>query len=228
MSSKTTFELDGDQSINDYDHPLFSYNLWTLAGWMDYWITPKVKVGVGATGGFLDVSRNPNQTYQQGLVRAEYDMTENVAIRGSAGGEAREFQSGQGNRFNGVFSLGGTYKPWENTKLLFDAYRREESSLVAAGENYTVTGLSAGICQVIAEKYTLGLTGGFDHSDYYTTAQGMNRNSPYNYFFVRSGIDCHISNEFTVGCFYQYQENKSSQANAFNNNLTGFTLAYHF
>ena len=228
LSSKTTFELNCDQSINDYDQPLFSFNLWTLAGWMDYWITPKVKLGVGATGGFLDVAQNPNQTYQQGLVRAEYDMTENVAIRGSAGGELREFQSGQGNRLNGVFSLGGTYQPWENTTLLFNAYRRDESSLVAASENYTVTGLSAGICQVIAEKYTLSLTGGFDHSDYYATTQGVNANSPYNYAFVRSGIDWHISSEFTVGCFYQYQENISSEANAFNNNLTGFNLAYHF
>jgi hypothetical protein len=228
LSSKTTFELSGDQSINDYDHPLFRFNLWTLAGWMDYWITPKIKVGVGATGGFLDIAQNPNQTYQQGLVRVEYDMTENVAIRGSAGGELREFQSGQGNKFNGVFSLGGTYRPWENTTLLFDAYRRDESSLVAAGENYTVTGLSAGICQVIAEKYVLSLTGGFDHSDYYATARGVNANSPYNYAFVRSGIDWHISSEFSVGCFYQYQENISSEANAFNNNLTGFNLAYHF
>ena len=118
---------------------------------MDYWITPKVKLGAGATGGFLDITQNPNQTYQQGLVRAEYDMTQDIAIQGSAGAEVREFQSGRGSRFNGVFSLGGTYQPWDNTTLLFDGYRRDESSLIAAGENYTVTGLSAGICLVIAE-----------------------------------------------------------------------------
>jgi len=228
LSSKTTFELDADQSINDYDQPLFSYNVWTVAGWMDYWITPKVKLGVGATGGFLDVTQNPNQTYQQGLVRAEYDITENVAIQGSAGGESREFQNGQGNRFNGVFSLGGTYQPWANTTLLFNAYRRDESSRVAVNQNYTVTGFSAGICQVIADKYTLSLLGGFDHSDYYVTAQGVNANSPYNYFFVRSGIDCQITSQFTMGLFYQYQQNQSSQANAFNNNLTGVNIAYHF
>ena len=228
LSSKTSFELDADQSINDYDQPLFSYNVWTVAGWMDYWITPKVKLGVGATGGFLDITQNPNQTYQQGLVRAEYDITENVAIRGSAGGESREFQGGQKSRINGVFSLGGTYQPWVNTTLLFDSYRRDENSLVAAGENYTVTGLSAGICQVVADKYTLSLTGGFDHSDYYATAQGVNANSPYNYFFVRSGIDCQMTSQFTVGLFYQYQANQSSGANSFNNNLTGLNVAYHF
>ena len=228
LSPKTTFEINGDQSINDYDDPLFSFNLWTLAGWMDYWITPKIKLGGGATGGVLDITQNPNQTYQQGLVRAEYDMTENIAIRGSAGGELREFQSGRGNKLNGVFSLGGTYQPWDNTTLLFDAYRRDESSLIATGENYTVTGLSLGICQVIAEKYVLSLTGGFDHSDYYATEQGVNVDRPYNYFFVRSGVDWHISSEFTVGVFYQYQENESSGANVFNNNLAGFNLAYHF
>jgi hypothetical protein len=228
LSPKTTFELDGDQSVNDYEQPLFSYNLWTVAGWMDYWMTPKVKLGVGATGGFLDVTQNPNQTYQQGLVRAEYDLSENVKIQGSAGGELREFQSGQGNRLNGLFSLGATYMPWVNTTLLLDAYRRDESSLVATGQNYTVTGLSAGICQVIADKYTLSLIGGFDHSNYYATVRGGGADSPYDYFFIRSGIDWHMSDQFTVGLFYQYQENESSGAIGFNNNLSGVNLTYHF
>jgi hypothetical protein len=228
LSSKTTFEVDGTQSINDYDLPLYSYNEWTVAGWMDYWLTPKVRLGMGATGGFLDITQNPNQTYQQALLRMEYDLNESCAVRGSAGGELREFQGGQGSRFNGVFSLGGTYKPWENTELSVDAYRRDESSLVAIDQNYTITGFSLGIRQTFDEKYTLGLTGGFDHSDYYGTAQGVNANSSYDYFFIRAGIDWQITNRFTAEVFYQYQENQSSQANAFNNNLTGINLAYHF
>jgi hypothetical protein len=228
LSPKTTFELDGDQSVNDYEQPAFSFNLWTTSGWMDYWVTPKIRLGFGATGAFLDIAQNPNQTYQQGLLRAEYDVTENAAIRGSAGGELREFQSRRKNRFNGVFSLGGTYQPCENTTLLLDAYRRDESSLIAIEENYTVTGFSAGICQLIADKYALTLTGGFDHSNYYTTTPGGSVDSSYNYVFVRSGIDWHMSDEFTLGLFYQFQENISSGTSAFTNNLTGFNLAYHF
>ena len=228
LSSKTTFELDGEQSVNDYDLPLFSYNVWTAAGWLDYWVTPKIKLGIGVTGGFMDVVQNPNQTYQQGMFRAEYDMTEKFKLRGSAGGEVREFQGAQKERVNGIFSLGATYKPWENTELIVDAYRRDESSLVTANQNYTLTGFSAGIHQVVAEKYTLGVAGGFNHSTYYATATGVNTNSDFDYFFIRPEIDCRITDQLTAEIFYQYQQNDSSQGIAFNSDLMGINLAYHF
>jgi hypothetical protein len=228
LSSKTSFELDGDQSINDYDSPLFSYKVWTVAGWMDYWITPKIKLGSGATGGFVDISQNPDQTYEQLLLRAEYDATENLSIHGSVGGELREFQSGRSDRFNGIFSLGSIYNVGENTILSADAYRRTESSLIATDQNYMVTGASVGVSQVIDDKYTLRLTGGFDHSDYYATAPDVNTNDSYDYFFIRTGIDCQFASQFVAGFFYQYQQSESSRINAFSNNLTGITLAYHF
>jgi len=48
ISPKTAIGIDGTQSINDYSK-FNSYNEWTLGGWMDYWITPKIKLGFGLT-----------------------------------------------------------------------------------------------------------------------------------------------------------------------------------
>ena len=228
LSSKTSFELDGNQTVDDYDTPLFSYRVWTIAGWMDYWITPKIRLGAGMTGGFVNIDENPAQTYEQLLLRAEYDVSENIEIRGSLGAELREFKSQKGNRLNGIFSFGTTYRLGEDTTFSADAYRRTESSLVATDQNYMVTGTSAGIRQLFNEQYAIDLTVGFDHSDYYATALNVNTNDSYDYFFIRAGVDYQIASSFTAGLFYQYQESRSSQINAFNNNVTGLTLAYHF
>jgi hypothetical protein len=228
FSPRTSFEIDGNQSINDYPEPLFSFNIWTASEWMDYWITPKIQIGVGATEGVLDVSRNPHQTYQQLLTRFQYDLDESLHLRGSIGAEVREFQDDQSNRENGIYSLGGTYTFAVNTQFLLDAYRRDESSLVAADQNYTLTGGSLGLRQTFADKYTLNLTAGFDHSEYYATREAINTNGQYNYFFVRPGFTYQITSELMAEIFYQYQQNRSSQFNAFTNNQTGVDVTYHF
>src|SRR5258708_34985436 len=47
LTPKTSFELDGRQSINDFKSPLRSYNEWQVAGWMDYEVMPLLKTGFG-------------------------------------------------------------------------------------------------------------------------------------------------------------------------------------
>src|SRR5438105_1242317 len=66
ISPRTSVELDGRQSINDYQH-LRSYNEWIVSGWVDYEVMPLLKAGLGLTGGFVDVHEGANQTYQQAL-----------------------------------------------------------------------------------------------------------------------------------------------------------------
>jgi hypothetical protein len=227
-SPKTAFELDASQSINDYPAPFFSYNLWTVSAWADYWITPKIKLGLGALGGLMTISGNPGQSYEQALARAEYDMSENVEFQGFAGGERREFDGGFPVKWNYTFSLGANVQVTPNTGLSFNAYRRDENSLIAVGQNYTVTGLSASVRQVVFAKYTLSLTGGYDHTDYYTTEAVAGTRLRYDYFFVRPSLICQITNQFVLELFYQYQKNDSQAGNAFVDDQAGLQLTYHF
>jgi hypothetical protein len=141
-SPKTAFEADANQSINDYPDSLFSYNEWTAAAWMDYWATPKFRVGIGALGGVLSISENPGQHYEQALMRAEYDMKQNVQFQGIVGGERRQFEGNLPGRWNYTFSFAATFEIEAHTELALSAYRRDENSLIAAGQNYTVTGAS--------------------------------------------------------------------------------------
>jgi hypothetical protein len=94
-----------------------------------------------------------DQTYVQILARLTYSLTELVDLRASAGGELREFRSEQKDRLNPVFTLGATYRPLPNTSIFLDAYRRSQASAVATDQNYTTTGFSASVRQILYDNY---------------------------------------------------------------------------
>jgi len=228
LSPKTSFELDGYQTINDFER-LISYNEWLVRGWMDYELTPLLKAGAGLSAGWVDVDEGANQTYQQALGRISYTLTELVTVRASAGGEIRQFQGDKDDRFNPVFALGATYKPLENTMLSLDAYRRSQASVVFQNQNYTTTGFSGNIRQVLFENYAVYLTGGYENSDYTSNTTGVAAPREDNYFHVQVGADWQILDRGTLGIFYQFRNNNSTDPNHdFDNNQVGLNFAFRF
>ena len=228
VSPRTSFELDGRQSINNYQR-LTDFNEWAVSAWMDYELTPLLKTGLGITGGFVDVQPGVNQTYQQILARATYSLTELLDLRASAGGELREFQGGQKNRVNPVFTIGGTYRPLENTTLTLDAYRRSQTSVVLRDQNYTTSGFNVGVRQVFRENYALNLSGGYENSDYTSNVKGTVANRTDDYFIAQIGVDWNVLEKLTVGAFYQFRDNHSTDSNhSFDNHQVGLNVSYRF
>src|ERR1043166_1000703 len=229
ISPRTALEFDGQQIISDYEH-FISYNEWIAGGWVDYELTPLLKTGLGLTGGFVDVKDGTDQTYEQALGRVAYSLTELVDLRASAGVELRQFRSTQADRVNPVFTLGSTYRPLQNTTLKLDAYRRSQTSIVVQDQNYTVTGFSAGVRQIFFENYALNLAGGYENTDYESnspTAPPATRKDKY--YFARIGLEWSIREHFTVGAFYQYRNNDSTDLNhQFDNHQVGLNAIYHF
>ncbi len=228
VSPKTSVEVDGHQAINVFEG-FPGYNEWEADAWFDYHITPLVRIGAGGTAGFWDVQDSVNQTYQRALLRAAYAVTELVELRGSAGAEWRQFQEGQPNRLEGIFALGATYHPWENTSFLLDAYRRPQVSIVLPDQNFTLTGVSGTVRQIFREFYAVTLSGGYEFSDYTATSPGVNANRRDHFFFVRPGLDWTIRERLTVTLFYMYRQDNSNVASFdFNNNQAGLALAVRF
>jgi hypothetical protein len=227
ISPKTTLEVTGRQLINDYDR-LSDFNEWNAGVAADYAITPKVKLGLGVVGGWLDVDGSANQTYQQVLLRASYTLTEKVMATGAIGAEFRQFQGDEDNRTSGVFDLGVTYRPWVNTAVRVEGYRRNQNSVVLADQNYTATGFSAGVRQMFRDKYAVSLAGGYENADYDATSTSVNANREDNYFLVRVGFDWTVIDRLTFGAFYQYRQNDSNTPFEFTNNQVGLAAAYQF
>ena len=233
FSPKTSMELRGRQSIIDYaetdSNPVSGYNQWEAGAFVDYWVTPKFRVGPGLNFGWVDVPQGANQSYQQLLVRASYSATEKVEFNGSIGAEVREFQGDQDNRWNAVFSIGVAYRPLESTSVSLDAFRRDETSVALLNQNYTLTGFAASIRQNFAVLYTASLTGGYYNAAYHSTVQGVSAPRKDDHFYIRTGVDWNATGRFTVGAFYQFRNNDSSAAGySFKNNQVGLTASYRF
>ena len=228
ISPKTSFDLQARQSINDYEQ-VNDFNEWSFGGGVDYAVTPKVKVGVGTVFGWVDVRNSANQSYQQGLLRGSYTLTEKLEARGSIGGEYRQFEGDQSSRGNLVFSAGGIYRPLVNTSVNFDIYRRNQNSVTLTDHNYTTTGFAVGVRQLFREKYTAHASGGYENADYEETGSGVNADRNDNYFLFRAGVDWNVVEKFVLGVFYQYRDNSSSTDNFdFQNHQVGVPGAYQF
>jgi len=233
ISPKTAVELQARQAIIDYEDsseaPVDGYKEWTVSLFFDYALTPKVKIGPGFSAGWMDVPDSVNQTYQQVLARASYEVSEKLDLNCTVGGEIRQFEGDRDNRFNGVFSIGARYQPLENTFLTLDAYRRDEASVALVNQNYTFTGFSASARQNFAVLYSAALTGGYYHADYHSTVEGGSSDRDDDHFYVRLEADWNATGRLTVGAFYQYRSNDSSAAGfSFDNNQFGLKASYRF
>jgi hypothetical protein len=230
MSDKTSFEVNGRMTISDYES-FNSYNEWLNENWFNYHWTEKVTVGAGATFGWRDVKgdRNPNETLQQGLVRAIYTVTEKVYLNASAGAEFRQFQGGEDEGPAFVFSLAATYRPLERTFLTLEAYSQENVSLVSRGQKFTATGVRGTVRQEMFNRAAVSLVAGYQNSDYDETDPTVSTDRNDDYFYVGPAFDYSITERWTVGVFYQYRENASNDPSfEFENNQAGLRTAYRF
>jgi len=228
LSPKTDFELEGRQVISDYER-LLDYNDWLIRTWVDYKITPLVKLGGGISAGWVDISDSVNQSYQQALVRGTYSVTELVDVRASAGAEVRQYQGPQDSRVDGVFTLGGTYTPREGTIVNVDGYRRPNASVVLLNNNYIATGISAGVRQTILESYAIHGSIGYENADYVATHPTADASREDNYIFGRLGVDWQALEQLTVGLWYQYRKNDSTTSRFdFNNHQVAMNFYLTF
>lgn len=245
LSDKTSFELNGRQSLVDTvdqvikgpDVDLNTINEWVVEGWADYKATDKLKVGAGGTVGWRDIrgftpAPTPNQVFEQGLVRAAYRATEKLEVQGSAGVQFSQFQDGEDKGPTFIFSLGGSWQATERTSVSLEAFRRDVPSYVQSGRNYTLTGLRGGVRQQFLEKFYLSLGAGFENSDYTkdsSLATGSDRSD--NYFWVRPALDYQLSERWSTGAYYQYRTKSSNQPLGqydYSNNQIGLYTSYRF
>lgn len=229
-SHKTSFEVNFRQTISEFDGLAVSgYNEWVNQDWVNYALSDKVTVGVGATFGIRDVRGSANETFEQALVRAGYKLTEKVDVTASAGGEFRQFQGGESNDPAFVFSFGGVYRPRAGTELALEAFRQDQASVVARSQNFVATGVRGSIRQKMLRKFALGLGYGFQHASYRGTEAGVTTDREDEYWYVGPEVGCQINEHWNAGVFYQFRENTSNDSRFnFQNNQVGLRSAFRF
>jgi len=208
-----------------------------VEGWGNYKATDKLTTGLGVTLGWRDIvghtpEPTPNQTFQQILGRAQYEVTQKVDVFGSLGMQFSQFQDGDDKSPTFIFDLGGSWQPLERTSVALEAYRRDLPSYVLAAQNYTATGVRASVRQLFLEKYTAMLVVGYENSDYTetdssATASGVDRTD--NYLFLKPVLEYQFNERLNVGAFYLYRTKDSNLAvYDYSNNQAGLYCNYRF
>ena len=229
-SEKTTFDLEFGQDSNAYNAPYNSSYFYQVMAGMDYLILPKVRIGLEGIVGFVDAQNNPDQTYQIINARAKYDLTGKVAIKATGGLQLTQYQSG-GEPMNAspVFSLGAEYLPFPNTTVSLVGYRNMQVSPSLNNQNYWATGVELGVTQLVAQKFQVGIAGGYENDYYIANTTNTVATRRDNFFFVEPQISYNFLKYLTASVFYQYRFNDSTlQVDTWYDNQVGFEISAAF
>jgi hypothetical protein len=196
-----------------------------------YKYDPKLSIGIGPRFGFLDVQEAPNQTYQQLLVRVNYDYSGKLSFKMAAGGEYREYEgNAHGDTLSPVFELSGTYMPDPSTILTLAGSRHYVPSYDFFGQDYISTSVTLSASQRFFQKFYLKLAVGYENDEYQFDAQGLTGPSREDdYVFVNPGLDWRPNGWLVASAFYRFQTDMSSfAAYTFNDNQVGVSLSVSY
>ncbi len=247
LTEKTFLQLDGAYRLTDYE-TLTDSQEWTVTPTANYQITPKVTLGLGVTVGQLFVEeqtlevrpsglnssvtnvvpKTRAQTYVGPTLRASYKTTEKTDVNLSFGGEWRQYTDGS-DSFGPVFSLAGSYRPFEGTSFTLEGHRRQQNSAVINGANFITTGGTLGVRQRLRDNLFGTANFTYDHSDYEPTTSAVAITRRDDYFLLRCGLEAILGRSWSLGVFYQYREDISSdESYSFNNNQVGVQAAWGY
>jgi len=181
--------------------------------YFNYKYSPKLAVGIGAGGGWNEADLSPNQTYEEGRLRVQYQLTGKISLNASAGVSVRQFDSPDGSsrsdRVSPVYEIGAVYQPFDGTMITLRGTSEVLNSAVVANADYLPTNFLLGVRQRLLQRVYVGFTAGYEHADYFNTVPGADVSRNDNYYLIEPAVDVMVTRWFTVGAYYLYRTNNS-------------------
>jgi hypothetical protein len=199
----------------------------------NYKYSPKLAFGIGVGGGFNTVDIGPDSTFEQGLLRVQYQLTGKISLNASAGVEVRQFDSFEGesrsDRVSPVYEVGAVYQPFDGTVITLRGSSRVLNSARVAEADYLATNFLLGVRQRLLQRVYVGFTAGYEHADYFNTVPGADVSRNDDYFLIEPAIDVMVTRWFTVGAYYLYRTNDSPIAQFdYYENQVGFRASFTY
>ena len=242
LTDKTFLSGDAEYAIYDYDTSLISSERFIGHLYFNYIPTGKLVLGIGGGGGIeWGDSPTPDQPFGSVNARVTYQATGKISLYAMGGVEFRDFEdentSRGGTYTTGVYELGATYQPFDGTLITLRGNRRVAVSAVLPGQDFTLSNIIAGIRQRLFQRLFLGVTGGYEHDNYFSTINGVNATRDDDYWLIEPTLDVVIFNHpsptfpfgASVGAYYLHREN-ASNVNTFDfiDNQVGIRAAFVF
>jgi len=159
-----TYQMSGQCSLQALANQNFRFtdlfdNLeeWTGSLWLDDQIIPQLRLGLGLTGGYDDLSVGSSMPFEMVQGRITFNPGAKLSLALSGGVEESEFvHPSAPSLLNPTFSASLIYRPLPNTSLNLTASRSVTPSFYA-NEIEVVTGVNALIRQQLSPKFSLSL-----------------------------------------------------------------------
>ncbi len=224
--------LSGAAHYSRYDYPSLISSQ-TISGnvFINFNYSPKLVIGLGGTGGYnLVEGKSSDQTFEQLNATITYQATGKVSLNASVGIEFRQFGSDSGGSYvSPVYDLSARYQPFDGTTVSLNGSLRTQNSAVLVAQDYSLTDITLSVRQRLLRRFYVGLTTGYQHSNYFSTSTGVNASRVDNYYFFQPAIDATITRYWTAGFYYLHRKSNSSEGVfSFNNNQYGIRTSLTF
>jgi hypothetical protein len=212
VGEKTSAEVNFSFDMTDYEEEAYT-DRWQVANqnWFNYQYGPKLGLGVGLTLGYLELDGpSPNQTFEQGLLRAVYAVAERVSLSVSGGAEVRQFRGGVDDTVNPIWNILGLYRPRDGTSLSVGIYQQYRSSASLDSQDFLRTGGTVTLRQRIFRQLSGSLSAMYYRSEYQASGTGVTASREDDSFLARVGLDTRVGQRWTTGIFGDYHNNMSN------------------
>ena len=203
LTGETILLASGEFVGRDYESQLDSER-WRGQVSMVTSLTPRIQAGLGGAYGVLDVDLRGQETFQQAQVTLNYNATGRISLSTLLGADFRQ-PDGSKDHSNFVYAVAMQYTIRDGTIFALEGHRRIEPSAVLPGQNYLLTGFTAGITQRFLERFSLGVKGGYDNVEYIDAGVSQDFNRNYDYVFVRPSLTM-AGSWWDAELYYLYRE----------------------
>ncbi len=195
---------------------------WRGEGFLDYAVSPIVRVGFGLAGGKLLVDPGYDQTFERILGRVGYSLSRKMEVDLSGGVEFRQSEE-PGDRTNPVYDLRVRWTPVAGTRFGLTSYRRVAKSIYNAEDDIVQTGVALTFQREVLSGFEFSIRTGFEVSDYI----GQVRTD--DYVFVRPELSYGFAAWGSARVGYEFRRNNSTQSESeFRNNLVTVEIGFRY
>lgn len=225
---KLALELAAGQSIADYADKLLldSHEAFGEVA-LRYAYSPKTRLGLVYRAGRFQVDDSDDQTFHRLTASMEWQPREKLRVEVAAGAEKRKYSAG--SSVTPVLEGRVNWTPSEKTAFYLNAYRREMASAFSVGQNYRLTGVTAGVSHKLNDKWSARLEAGYERAAYRQVDGTDADTGTDRLWFVRPSIEYRFTEQLGLEIFYRVASNDSSRAGfGYDQQTAGVLLDYKF
>jgi hypothetical protein len=206
---------------------------WSTLNWLNYQFWPRLSIGLGLGGGYVDVETGSDMSYEQLQCRINWRATDKLSFQVHGGGELRQFLSSDAdNVLNPVVGAVIQYQPVDTTRLSLNVDHVVNVSLVtttnAQSQLTESTDLTGHLNQRLFQKLYLDLTGSY-HMVTYVAENSVATGREDDYYTFSARLSCSFLKRGSASVFYQYSDVSSTESGyTYATSQVGFEVGYRF